>query len=66
MAKNEKGEKVCLACKRVITGKSKLGLCPECAEKGGSIALVAVGTVILTNGKKIGKVALDVLKNIKG
>lgn len=48
MAQNDK-EKRCWACKRIIVGGSKLGLCPDCFNKAGT-AVASAGSLILTVG----------------
>lgn len=51
--------KKCWACKRTLMGDSKMGLCPDCLNKYGSIGM-AVGVLELTVGvrqlvKMVGK-----------
>ena len=73
MAKNQKNEeKTCWACKRVIVGNAKLGLCPDCLNKYGSPAaalgvagLAVGGKWLLKNGGKVVKTAFNVVKNFK-
>ena len=49
----EENEKKCKFCKRIIVGKSKLGICPDCLNKacnrvvGIGSALVSIGGAIL-------------------
>ena len=69
MANNEK---TCWACKRILVGDSKFGLCPDCLNKYGSPA-AAVGIFglglgaryLAKNGGKIIKAAVDIAKNLK-
>ncbi len=71
-ANNEKDEKICWACKRILVGGGKFGLCPDCLNKYGSpaatIGIVGMGLLgrkILKNGGKIAKGAIDIIKLIK-
>lgn len=50
MEKNE--EKKCLVCKRIIVGKSRIGVCPDCLNKVGS-GVATVGSIVLTVGASI-------------
>ena len=66
MAENKK----CWACKRTLAGNSKMGLCPNCINKYGSVgtAVAAFGLVIggrqlVKNGGKIIKVAAQIAKH---
>ena len=52
-------EKKCWACKRILVGKSKLGLCPCCIDKteklitgAGITALGVIGLGVKGKGKK--------------
>ena len=36
---SKKKEQRCKACKRIIMGESKTGICPECARKGKNMAI---------------------------
>lgn len=77
MNKNtEKDEKVCLTCKRILVGESKLGLCPKCINDYGSplavIGAIGIGGIlylgkgwVMKNGGKVVKGAIDVIKLIK-
>lgn len=38
-------EKRCKACKRIIVGESKTGLCPDCINKYGEGAAAGVGII---------------------
>lgn len=65
-------EKICWACKRVITGKSTFGLCPNCVNKYGTPAACVVaigigvgGKKLLKNSGKIINVAVKIAKNLK-
>ena len=65
-------EKTCWACKRILIGESKLGLCPACLNKYGSRAagvgvfIVGVGlNTLRKNAGKIEKGIINVVKNIK-
>ena len=56
----ENKEKTCWACKRILVDESKLGLCPDCMNKYGSVAALlgaggvfALGRVLVKNGGKI-------------
>lgn len=62
--------KKCWACKRTLVGDSKMGLCPDCINKYGSIgtAVVVVGLAVggrqlVKNGEKIIKVAFPITKH---
>lgn len=66
MAENKK----CWACKRTLVGDSKMGLCPGCINKYGSIgAAVAAlglgvgGRQLVKHGGKIIKVAAKIIKH---
>ena len=66
MAENKK----CWACKRTIVGDSKMGLCPGCINKYGSIgaAVAALGLAgggrqLVKRGEKIIKVAAKIIKH---
>lgn len=56
MSEDKKDEKTCWACKRKFTGKSFLGLCPDCVNKAGStvagIGVLALSIFAGTNIKK--------------
>lgn len=67
----KKGEKNCWACKRILVGRSKFGLCPDCLNKYGTLSsvlgmggLTLLGRKVLKNGDKIAKGAIDVIKHI--
>lgn len=52
-------ERKCWSCKRILIGKTKLGLCPECLNKYGSgvttigiMALALVGNALLRKNRK--------------
>lgn len=53
-----KEEKRCLTCKRIIVGKNTLGICSECSRKGKNILTGIGGTIgsvvlfVITKGKK--------------
>lgn len=71
-ANTEKDEKICWACKRILVGGSKFGLCPDCLNKYGSPAaalglggMAFLGRKVLKSGGKIVKGAIDVIKIIK-
>jgi hypothetical protein len=62
--------------RRTLVGESKFGLCPDCINKYGTpvaagFSLVVIGSIgfigrkVLTNGGKVAKVAIDVVKLIK-
>lgn len=66
MAENKK----CWRCKRTLVGNSKIGLCPDCINKYGSVGAafaalgVAVGGKQLTkHGGKIIKAATKIIKH---
>lgn len=69
----EKDEKKCLACKRIIIGDSKFGICPDCLNKYGTpIAAIGIGGLAFLGnearqkyGRKLIKGAFDVIKHIK-
>lgn len=51
----EKEEKTCWACKRKFTGKSVMGLCPDCVNKFGT-TVAGLGIVVFgLIGKNIKK-----------
>lgn len=65
-------EKQCWACKRIITGGVKFGLCSKCLNKYGTpvAAAAALGISfgareLIKNGSKIVKGAVNLLKNFK-
>lgn len=67
----EKDEKPCWACKRILVGGGKLGLCPDCLNKYGTpVATLSIGCLallgrkVLRNNGKIAKGAIDVIKHI--
>ena len=51
-------EKRCKTCKRIILGKNRTGICPDCARKGKNGAVGILGTLgsiaifIITKGRK--------------
>ena len=62
-------EKTCWACKRILVGDSKLGLCSDCLNKYGSpaaaaglLGLAIGGRFLVKNG---GKIVKTVAKGIK-
>lgn len=66
MAENKK----CWACKRTLVGDSKMGLCPGCINKYGSIgaAVAALGLTVggrqlVKHGGKVIKVAAKIIKH---
>lgn len=66
MAKNKK----CWACKRTLVDDSKMGLCPDCINKYGSIGTTAAvvglavcGRQLVKNGRKIIKVPFQITKH---
>ena len=69
----EKDEKTCWACKRILVGGRKFGLCTDCLNKYGSpVAAIVIGGVLSSgsgwvwkNGGKVAKVAYNVIRNIK-
>lgn len=68
----EKNEKTCWACKRIIIGDSKLGLCPDCLNKYGSpaaaagaLGLAIGGRYLIKNSGKIIKGIANIAKNIR-
>ena len=69
----EKDEKICRACKRILVGGSKFGLCPDCLNKYGSpVAAISIGSIltlggrlVFKNGRKFAKHAFDVIRLIK-
>ena len=61
-------EKKCIRCKRIIVGKSKLGLCQDCINKYGTPAagigvglLLVGGRIVVKNSGKIAKAALKMI-----
>lgn len=72
----EKDEEVCLKCKRILVGESKLRLCDKCINDYGS-PLAVIGSIGFTgvlylsrgwvkkNGGKVVKGAIDAIKLIK-
>lgn len=65
MAENKK----CWACKRTLVGDSKMGLCPDCMNKYGSVGAVitTIGVAAYANHvvKKGGKIINVFAKIIK-
>ena len=68
-----KNENTCRICKRILLEDSKLGLCPDCFNKYGSIAVVpgvitlgVVGKFAYRNGKKLVKNLPQIIEFIKG
>ncbi|MBS7019293.1 MAG: hypothetical protein KH145_09170 [Faecalibacterium prausnitzii] len=62
--------KKCWACKRTLVGDSKMGLCPDCINKYGSIGatvaafgLVVGGRQLVKNGEKIIKGFFQITKH---
>lgn len=62
--------KKCWACKRTLVGNSKMGLCPDCINKYGSVgaAVAALGLAIcgrqlIKHGGKIIKEATKIIKH---
>lgn len=69
MANNEK---TCWACKRILVGDSKLGLCSDCLNKYGSpaaaaglLGLAIGGRFLVKNGGRIVKAVAKGIKIIK-
>ena len=65
-----KENKKCWACKRTLVGDSKMGLCPDCMNKYGSVgSAVAVlglavgGKLLVKNGEKIIKGVAQIAKH---
>lgn len=56
-------KKECWICHKTLVGKQKLGICPDCFNKGGT---PIAGVVILFGLKKAGKLAANLYKIIKG
>lgn len=66
MAENKK----CWGCKRTLVGDSKMGLCPNCINRYGSVgaAFMAFGVAVggrrlVKNGGKIIKAATKIIKH---
>lgn len=62
--------KKCWACKRILVGNSKMGLCPDCINKYGSVgaAVVAIGVTVggrqlVKHSGKIIRVATKIIKH---
>lgn len=56
-------QKKCIFCKRTIVGKSKLGVCANCVNKGGqgvAAGAAGIGTVLVA-----GKLIINLAKKIK-
>lgn len=71
-ANTEKDEKICWACKRILVGKSKFGLCPDClntygtpAAAVGALGLGVLGRQALKHSGKAVKVVANVIRHIK-
>ena len=69
----EKKVKTCWACKTIIIGESKLGLCPKCVNKYGSAgaAAIAFGTgigvkYVIKNKDRVIKAVAEGIKIVKG
>lgn len=69
---NDKDDKNCWSCKRMLVEDSKLGLCPDCVNKFGTpVAAAAVlglgllGRQALKNSGKAVKVVANVIRQIK-
>ena len=45
-------EKKCKFCKRIIDGKSKLGICPDCVNKAGN-CVAGIGSAVVSIGGAI-------------
>ncbi len=62
----EKDEKVCWACKRILIGESKFGLCPSCLNEYGSLvigSIISIGSgLVLRNGSKVVKGVFEKIK----
>ena len=62
--------KKCWACIRTLVGDSKMGLCPDCINKYGSVGAAVVvlclavgGGQLVKHGGKIIKVATKIIKH---
>ena len=62
--------KKCWACKRILVGNSKMGLCPDCINKYGSVgaAFAAIGVTVggrqlVKHSGKIVRVATKIIKH---
>lgn len=68
MKKNSnKEEKKCWACKRTLVEENKLGLCPDCVNKYGTLGVMAGGLGLFFNRKtilKIGEQAVKVVPSL--
>jgi len=61
----EKDEKICRACKRILVGESKFGLCPDCLNKYGSpVAAISIGSILSLGGRWVSKTAGN-LQNVR-
>jgi hydrogenase maturation factor len=52
MIMEKMNEKKCKFCKRIIVGKSKLGICPDCLNKACNRA-VGIGSAVVSIGGAI-------------
>ena len=48
----EENEKKCKFCKRIIVGKSKLGICSDCVNKAGN-CVAGIGSAVVSIGGAI-------------
>ena len=65
MAENKK----CWACKRTLVGNSKMGLCPDCINKYGSVGAAVArcgvgggGRQVVQHGGRVIKVGTKIIK----
>lgn len=59
-----KNETECWACHRVIVGKAKMGLCPDCVNKYGTVGAIAGVGVGIGIGGKLLKHGGKIIKNV--
>ena len=69
----ENNENTCWACKRILVGNSKLGLCPDCMNKYGSAAstvgvfgICGIIRFLIKNSDKALKIVAKGIEAIRG
>ena len=57
-------EKKCKFCKRIIVGKSKLGICSDCVNKAGN-CVAGIGSAVVSIGGAILKKKMAISRKNK-
>ncbi len=55
-------DKKCWACKRTLVGDSKMGLCPDCINKYGSVGAAVAAFGVVVGGRQLVKHGGKIIK----